>query len=540
MSTAADKLLLAGIENGILTKELFKTHAYSKAFTGLAKISAPGEFSQLISQSGGDAINALGNLSEQAKIGILRALAKHNMLEEQPAFWGIIPHIFRPDSTPVKGVSMLEKDKETPFKVDIPIDTLSTFMGEQYLEIEFFPPQLSKATVNDQYRGLEKYTYTDKPGIRLFSELKFTSNANTAQQYNYLDVLRIDKEEIKTSFYEQWNRCIGNDLYQTAAVYNQATEITYGVLTRTGYQTPKHEQQGLKLRVPLFFNHNQCFLDKFNLNSFLEGTLTIEGSLVSSDKMVKAEFYPDDVTLPVVQLDCDKLKVKNFSLTSNKFFVDDQYHALMSNKQISKFVRYVGNTIGTIKDNDPENKIPVKGKGYVENLTFCLRPASYENDFVKWQYLSEVSQQCSPTVIVVKDNLGDFKKLAVKPASIQIPTSPLELLGMIAEKEYVKPMRDPEYYSNLEAMRNAKQSSCYYPRDNVLYKFAFNYHYKQKLLSGMFVQTKIPDALIDYKFKDDYVEYSGLLKQKWQYIIFRDLCNQQFAVGSSVTSMYQL
>lgn len=536
MSTAADKLLLSGIENGYLTKELFKTKAYSKAFVGLA--SKFGEFKQLASD--GDTLNALGKLSEQTKISILRTLATHKFLEEQPAFWGILPHIFRPDSTPVKGISHLQKTEDTKFKADIPIDTLSTFMGEQYLEIEFHPPQLSKATINDQYRGLEKYSYTDKPGIRLFSELKFTSNANIAQQYNYLDVLRIDKEEIKTSFFEQWNRAIGHDLYKTAAVYNQATEITYGVLTRNGYQTPKHSQDGLKLKVPLFFNHNQCFLDKFNLNSFLEGTLTIEGTLVNSDKIVKAEFYPDDVTLPVVQLDCDPLRVKSFSLTSNKFFVDDQYHNLMSNKQLSKFVRYVGNSAGYIKDNDPENKIPLKGKGYVEHLTFCLRPASYENDFHKWQYLSEVAQQCSPTVIVVQDNLGDFKKLAVKPASIETPTSPLELIGMLAGKEYVKPMRDPEYYSNLEAMRNAKQSKCYYPRDNVLYKFSFNHHYKQKLLSGMFVQTKIDDGEIDYKFKDDYIDFNKLLKQKWQYIIYRDLCNQQFAVGSGLTSLYQL
>jgi hypothetical protein len=538
MTTAADKLLLLGIETGQLTSELFKTVKYPKVFTALARDTAPVEYNSLLKND--DTIGALGGLCENSKVAVLRKLAIHKILEEQPVFWGILPHIFRPDSAPVKGVQTLHKSDQVKFKVDIPIDVLSTFMGEQYLEIEFHPPKLSSSPLNNQYRGLEKYSYTDKPGIRLFPELSFTSNNNPVQDYDYLDVLRIDKEEIKTSFFEQWNRCIGQDLFKTAPVYNQATEITYGVLVRNGYQTPKHNQKGLKLSVPLFFNHNQCFGDKFNLNSFLEGTLTIEGTLVESTKMVKAEFYPDDVTLPVVQLECEPLRVKSFTLTSNKFFVNDQYHALMSNKQISKFVRYVSNTVGTIKDNDPENKIPVRGKGYVENLTFCLRPAWYADDFYKWQYLSEVEQQCSPTVVVVQDNAGDFKKLAVKPAAIETPTSPLELIGMLAGKEYVKPMRDPEYYSNLEAIRNAKQSDCYYPRDNVLYKFNFNYHYRQKLLSGMFVQTKIQDAEIDYKFKDEYIGASDLLKQKWQYIIFRDLCNQQFGTGSSITSLYQL
>ena len=539
MTTSADKLVLSGIETGILTKDLFKTEQYSRAFVGLAERLPSNEFQKLKGVSK-DTLDALGRLSERSKITILRKLAENRFLEEQPVFWGIIPHIFRSDLIPVKGAFDLKKDIKTPFKVDIPIDTLSTFMGEQYLEIEFEPPKLSNAVSNDQYRGLEKYSYTDKPGIRLFSQLKFTSGGNEVQKYDYMDVLRIDKEEIKDSCYELWNQSIGHDLFKTASVYNQATEITYGVLTRVGHQTPKNAQVGLKLRVPLFFNHNQCFNDKFNLNSFLEGTLTIEGEMVESTKMVKAEFYPDDVTLPVVELDCEKLKIKKFSLSSNKFFVDDQYHQLMSNKQISKFVRYVGNTVGVIKDNDPENKIPVRGNGYVENLTFCLRPASYENDFHKWQYLSEVTQQCSPTVIVVQDNLGDFKKLAVKPASIETPVSPLELVGMLANGEYVKPMLDPSHYSLIEPLRLAKQSGCYYPRDNVLHKFCFNYHYKQCLLSGMFVQTKFESTDIDYKFKDEYVDFNKLLKQKWQYIIFRDLCNQQFGVGSGLTSLYQL
>lgn len=539
MSTAADKLLLSGIETGILTKDLFKTQEYSRVVVDLAGFLPGGEFKR--AQAGSkDTLDALGRLSEQSKITILRKLAERKFLEAQPSFWGIIPHIFKLDLTPVKGISTLETDKQVPFKVDIPIDTLSTFMGEQYLEIEFEPPKLSSNPINDQYRGLEKYTYTDKPGIRLFSELKFTSNGNIAQQYNFMDVLRIDKEEIKTSLFELWNGLIGHDLFKTAAVYNQATEITYGVQTRVGYQTPKNVQKGLKLKVPLFFNHNQCFKDKFNLNSFLEGTLTIEGNLVESVKMVKAEFYPDDVTLPSVTLECEPLKVKKFSLSSNKFFVDDQYHQLMSNKQLSKFVRYFGNTVGSIKDNDPENKIPINGKGYVENITFCLRPASYETDFHKWQYLSEVEQQCSPTVIVVKDNLGDFKKLAIKPASIETPVSPLELIGMMTNGEYVKPMLDPSFYNMTEPYRIAKQSDGYYPRDNVLHKFSFNYHHKQNVLSGMYVQTKFESSLIDYKFKDDYVDFHKLLKQKWQYIIYRDLCNQQFAVGSGLTSLYQL
>lgn len=540
MTTEADKKLIIAIENGVLTKELFKTKKYSSLFTELAKIGSATEFGQLTARLGGDTISALANLSEDSKVKMLRRLAAAGYLEEQPSFWGIVPHIFRHETIPIPGVKMLEQTVNIPFKVNIAIDTLSTFMGRQYIDLEFKKPELSSNPINDPYRGSEKFSYTTKPGIRQFVDLKFTSNGNTVQEYNYLDVLRIDKELIKDSFYQNWNKAIGHDLHVVADVYNQANEVTYGVLTKSGYQTPKHDQEGLRMRVPLFFNYNMCFTDKFNLNSFLEGSLTIEGTLIASNKMVKAEFYPDDVTEPVVQLECKPLVVERINLVTDKFFVGDQYHALMSSKQISKFVRYFGNKVGTIKENDPENKIEVLGKGYVEAITFCIRPASYADDFEKWEQLSEVSQQCSPTAIVVENINGDFNKLAVKPAKIYKPTSPLELIGFNVDGEVVKPMSDPEHYGNMEALRIAHESDLYYPRDNTLYKFHFNYHYKQKMLSGMFVQTKLTDRFIDYKFKSEYLAENDLLKEKWQYIIFRDLCNQQYATGSSITTLYQL
>ena len=540
MTTAADKLLVTAIETGELSKNLFKTPHCYKATNDLAMLANKQEYAKLKQMYEGDTISVLGQMCEKTKISVLRKLSDGKMLEEQPAFWGILPHIFRPNATPISGVKFLEQDKDLVFKVDIPADTLSTFAGYQYFDIEFYPPQLSNSPANDDYRGFEKYSYTDKPGIRLFPTIKFTSNGNDVQCYDYLDVLRIDKENIKDSCFEQWNKAIGHDLYKTAGVYNQSTEVTYGVLTKNGYQTPKHSQSGLRMRVPLFFNHNRCFADKLNLNSFLEGSLTIEGTIAASSKMVKAEFYPDDVTEPVVQLECKPLTVKRFTLVSEKFFVNDQYHALMSNKQISKFVRYFGNKVGYIKNDDPEEMIPLNGKGYVESVTLALRPASYENDFSKWQQLSEVSHQCSPTAIVVKDVNGDFKKLVVKPASIEEAVASLEAIGMNANGFNIKPVMDPEYYANIESLRVAGSSCDYRPRDNVLYKFHFNHHYHDKMLSGMLVQTKLEDLEIQYKFKDEYIASNGLLKQKWQYIIYRDLCNQQFGVGSSMTTLYQL
>lgn len=541
MSTPGDKLLITAIETGILTRDLFKTKSIPRVFMEKAIQANPQEFKTLYQKYGTDTVSVLGNICEESKIKTLRALASSKYLEEQPGFWGIVPHVFRPSTTPVEGIKFLEQNKNFPFKVDIPVDTLSTFMGAQYLEIETFPPELDpdQDPDNVQYMSDAKFTFTDKPGIRIIPELKFTSNGNTVQQYDYLDILRIDKENIRDSAYEKWNELICHDLFEIASVYNQATEVTYGVPTKTGFQTPKKNQDGLHIRLPLFFNHNTCFNEKFNLNSFLEGTLTIEGLLVASEKMVKAEYYPEDVTLPTVQLKCKPLRIKKIQLLSDKFFVNDFYHSLMSNKSISKFVRYFGNKTGYIKNNDPEEMIPINGKGYVEAFTFCLRPASYENDFSKWQQLSEVSHQCSPTAIVVKDNLGDFKKLVVKPASIEKPLSPLESLGMSSNGEVMKPMMDPKYYSSMESHRVANSSPDFRPRDNVLYKFFFNYHYKQKVLSGMFPQTKLVDTFIDYKFKDEYIS-KGLLKDKWQYIIYRDLVNQQFGIDSSVTTLYQL
>lgn len=536
MSTANSKMLVDAIDMGELTKTVFKRTQYHGLYRGLANIRGC-EFAAKFADCK-DVLRSLAEISPNEKVKILHQLSSIGFLEENPRYYGIIPHVFRPERTPIKGVKVLKQDEETDFKIDIPIDTFSTFMGMQYLDIEFNQPELADESL--EYLSSAKFSHPAKPGIRNYPEISFVSNNNIVQRYDYLDVLRYDKEEIKPSFHKQWNRHIGNELYETANVYNHALEIDYGVKTKTGYQTPKHKQENLSLRVPLLFDYNKCFGDRFNLNTFLNGSLTVVGKLAKSVNMVKAEFYPSDLTLPIVQLKCKPLKVKCFSLVTLKYFVDDQLHSIMSNKPLSKFVRYFSNKTGTIKDSDTEQMIPINGKGYVENITFCLRPASYEHDFDKWHNLSEVSHQCSPTVIVTPDENGDLKKLAIKPANIQKPVASLCELGLFSGGDEIKPMFDPNYYGDMEAYRVAKEFDNYHPRDNMLYKFNFNYHWKQNMLSGMLAQSKIEDIEIHYKFKDGYADSAGLLKEKWQYIIYRDLCNQQFAMDSSITTLYLL
>lgn len=526
MSTATSKLILSGINSGVMTREIFNIKAYYEH----------------LQRTCGQDFNFFISCSEEDKIRELRTLSSKRFLEEQPAYWGIIPHIFRPDCVPMNTkVNVLSQNDTSKFNVNIPIDTFSTFMGMQYLQIDFAPPELADTDANTPYLETAKFSYTAKPGIRALKTLNFMSNDNFIQTYDYLDVLRIDKEYVLPSYHKQWNRHICHDVYETANVFNPAVEIDYGVKTKNGFQTPKHTQDGLSLLVPLFFDHNQCFDERFNLNSFLKGTLNISGELEASKHLVKAEHYPTDLTEPIVRLECKPLRVSNFNLISEKFFVDNAYHALMSGKQISKFVRYFGNKTGTIKNDDPEQKIPVVGKGYVESFTFCIRPLSYENDFDKWHELSEITQKCSPTVIVVADDDGLLKKLAIKPASIKKAIVSLEKIGLITNDDYSKPLFDPRYYADMESYRNARSNRDYHPRDNMMYKFHFNHHLRKRMLSGMYVQTKFDETLIDYVFKPEYINpVTGRLKTKWQYIIYRDLCNQQFGVGSSLSTLYLL
>lgn len=539
MSTAADKKLLVAIQTGTLSKKIFKVNEYNSVFYKF--IQGNPNFSKMLKECGGDTIEILGRLDEGYKVGLLRHLAANKFLEVQPAFHGIIPHFYKPDIAVVKCLDKLEQTNETAFQVDIPIDVLSTFMGFQYLKIKFKAPKLA-ARFQAQYGATAKFRYTDKPGIRLFHEMEFSSNTVPVQRYDYLDVLRYDKEQVLDNFHVQWNKLIGHDLHEMADVYNPINDVTYGVPVKTGYQTPKplSKHEALELLVPLHFDHNQCFRNKFNLNSFLEGTLTISGKLAKSVNMVMAEYYPTDLELPVVPLECQPLEIECFELISEKMYVDDVYHALLSAKQLSKFVRYPGNKIGTIKDRDPEEQIPVNGKGYVEAITFYLRPASYENHFHNWQRLSEVSHQCSPTPIVVKNGQGLPKAISIKPAEIAKPVYSLEEIGLYQDADLIKPDFDPRYYSTVESFKNGRQFCNYYPRDDVGYKFNFNYHLNQELLSGMFVQSKLDNVRIHYKFKPEYIGSDGLLTDNWQYIIYRDLCNQQYGRESSLSTLYLL
>lgn len=535
-----DKLVYNSIGIGQFTSKIFNILQLEKFIDHIASRSI--SFQQSVG-SGKDPITALIDLTTEEKNQILKVLADDKKLCNIPKFWGIIPHMFRPQFVPKTGINTFSvlagKRPRIKFDIDFPINPLVTFIGFQYLRLRTEKPVLAKK-YGDQYDLSKiKYKYVNKPGIRAFRELQLTSNGNIIQTYDYKDLLRFYTERLPENVFEIFNKLIGHDLGYHAEVYNHFTETKTITKLANGYQTPKADQDGLDLFIPLFFDHNMCFESKFNISSFIEGTMTVEGTFEYSHLMVKAQYYEDDLTIDPIDLDCEPLRLAEFGLGNECFFVSDRLHNIMLCKNLSKFVRYWHNQTGTIKDNDPMNMIEIKGKGDVEAYTFCIRPKSYDEDFEKWEFFSEVEKICCPTPIIVPSAPGVFNAVAVKPSSAFKQISPLESIMLEAGGFELKPEYECEYYSLIEQYKMARTYPHYRPRDNFLYKFNFNYFYMTECTSGIFPQAKFPEKLhIFYKFRKDYIDYDGLLNEPWEYIIFRDLCNQQISKESSVITLF--
>lgn len=541
-----DKLIIAAIAESSYADKIFNINDATAFIFRVAK-DHPGYIKAF--NETGDAFSALSKMDQMTKYKLLKTLADTNKLTPIPSYWGIIPHLFRTKVTPIKDVCKFGtpgNDQCTKFKVNIPVDPLSTFLGMQYFRIITKPPVISKTSEYDPTDTHIKYDFTPKVGIRALPEIKLTSNGVEVQPYNYLDLLRFDYELVQDNMWKVWNEMIGHDLGEEALLYNPFLESHDVKTIKYGYQTPKHNQDGLDLHIPLFFDHNSSFESKFNLSSYLSDTLTIEGRVNYSKHLVRARYYDDDLSVDPIEIECEPLDIESFELVSEYFFVDDALHGIMNCKNHSTFVRYWSNQTGCILDKDPSEAITVKGKSSTETYSVCFRPKSYSTDFDKWIYLWEVEKVCHPSTLLCPVTLlnGDvvFSKVGVSPAVSYLPRKTLDTIALFNGADILKPEMPVEHYGLMEKYRVARNHSNFRPRASLIYKFNFNYFHRTNVLSGILPQAKMEDGQVQiyYKFKDEYIDYHGLLLEDWEFVVFRDICNQQIGVDSSLTTLFNI
>lgn len=538
----AGKLIISALASSKCGNEVF---GVTKAQDFLMKVaSTKPVFKQLV-DNGADNIDALSLLDEREKVAVIAALERQGLLTTPDYHKGILPHYFDVTINEVGGGCKTFPVKNHPklgkFKVEIPINPLWTFVGTQYLHIKTQPPKLA-AKYGDQYDPTDpnlKFRYTQKPGIRAIKEISAVSNDVVFQPYKQHDVLRFDKEMVEENTWEAWNYLIDHDLGTESVVYNHFLNAEIMTKVKVGHQTPKHEQQGLDLYIPLFFDFNKCFDTKLNTASTVPGTLKIEGELEFSHNMVQAQLYDDDVTVEPIILDCDPLVIEEIELYTEQISSTDLVHSLYALKNKSIFVRYWDSHSYSILDNDSCEMIAIKGESNTESYTVAVRPRSYADHFDNWVYLSEVEKLCVSCPILTPQN-QILNNIAVLPSISYLETDPLDKIFLECDGFILKSELPVKYYGSAEQFRVAKNHSAFRPRMRQLYKFNFDYFYKNNILTGSCPQGKLAPVTFGYKFKNKYLVDRGLLKEEWEFIIFRDIFNKQIGIDSNIVTRYPL
>lgn len=537
----AGKLILTGLASSKCGNEVFGVSQAEK-FLMMAASTKAG-YRDMINK-GADPFDALSLLTETEKNAVIAALERQGLLTSPGYHKGILPHYFDVSVKPIETCKTFPTRNNTKlgeFKVELPINPLWTFVGPQYLHIKTKLPKLA-TKYGDLYDLTDpnlKYRYTVKPGIRAIKEMVLKSNDVDVQPYKQIDVLRFDKEMVQDNIWESWNDLIQHDLGKESVVYNQFLNAEIMTKVRVGHQTPKHDQEVLDLLIPIFFDFNQCFDSKLNTASTIPGTLHIEGKLEFSHNMVQAQLYDDDVTVDPITLDCEPLGIDEFSLVTVQISSTDVVHSLYALKNKSSFVRYWDSRVYTIPDCDTCEMIPLKGESNTEAYTVAVRPRSYNDDFDKWVHLSEVRKLCVSCPVLTPQNQV-LNNIAVLPSISFLETAPLEKISLMSGEYILKSEMPILYYGSGEQYRVGSNHSRFRPRSKELYKFNFDYFYKNKILTGSCPQGKMAPVHFCYKFKDEYVGEGGILDDEWEFIIFRDIFNKQIGIDSNIVTRYPL
>jgi len=490
---------------------------------------------QLQIPRGVEPLNFYAKLNVDERKKLLKSIKNAFPNKNWSDYKGCVPEVTDYVETCQTGsLKQLRQDEFTDFTFDIKVNNDYLFIYDQYIRFETEEPELDISKIPDSIANFDienvRFRYAAKPGIRLFHEYNLgcdTANVQTIQQD---EVLLKDKHYIPTNLTDLWNEHIGHDLGVESNVVLPDTDAIMVQKLKLGYQTPKKQQNGLRLMVPLFFNHNETHENRLNTGMMTKNTLSVRGQLQKSNMMVTAEYY-DGVEDPI-KLECLPLKVKKFNLVTCYVHLDDVMHALSLTVSWNRLVSLVDVKYYHIKDL--EEPIVLRGQATSEAMTISVRPFNYANDFDKWLEFGEVEEVCTQVPIVINDINGDPGQLAISPTKYLRPVQILEKIGFEYGEEFIKSPQPPEIYDLVVKSKLTKNTRKLNAKaDDGLYMLLFNELYLTNQISCLYNQASLFEPILRLELRKDMMNAEQILNEKYTVTVFTHMLNFISSYGRS-------
>ena len=479
--------------------------------------------------------------SEDNKRKIRKYLEHVGLLDFSPMVCGFCPEVSRFLMDPVLHDPKLLQNDTVAFEAKIKLGN-ETFIGEQFLIIELEPPKFTTAIANGVNPASIKYRYCDLPGIRILPEVTFKSNeivVETRTELTNLFTYKCMNDDTK----EEYEELIGQSAPLVGKVYNPVTEKDLENKVYSGYQTFRTSHRGLRMVIPLPFDHNQNPQSRLAALNFASGTLSVSGRLAKSVNIIKAASFGTNISDGYTPIEADPLGIASMQLWTNHIDSGTEMYSLYRGKFLRKYIRQVEVQETSYKKNDIEGGIKITGQGSYERFQVAVRPATYKNDFYRWKYLSEVVKECTYVPIMNKNDAGNPVVVSVNPI---VTYRPIEIVKTISFGPKDTPTlilnNVPAEFLNKIYDYNARRrfGNDYLSTDDYIYNINFNSQYGGERIAGLLNTSRNNDMYINMTFVDGtLIPESTLLAQPLEVLIFKDKINELIATESAMGTIYR-
>lgn len=406
-----------------------------------------------------------------------------------------------------------EQNKELEFKCDL--DNACSYLSEQFVLFETESPSYDDKIHTDIDESRVRYRYAAYPGLRLFESVTMRlCDDPLFDEYNVDQARFFNVQCVSERAREKWNECLGHDNEVEGVAELRDFEVDWVHKFRIGNQTHKASQPGLKLLIPLLFNHNVALGNALQIDSLQAKGLGFRIRLANLNKIAKATLIGVNPTDEDTELKLKPLGIKNIVLYSRFYNFDDElYQAMIENATIKMYKTSRVEYSDRIQVN--KDIIKLKFTRYAcEFLNFAIAKINNCNDFDNWYrfgYYDDIPKAIAvpavrliagvPTVYSAGVNLHPRRNIIDK-FSISNATTKLNT-NTTRREEYYEVVSTYDQYKYCQEQGTRYYASNKYNNEYGTYSFAAKPGLTNTL-SGLFSFTINREFKIEYKLIDDF------------------------------------
>lgn len=358
-----------------------------------------------------------------------------------------------------------------------------------------------------------RYRYCDKPGIRLFKNVKLLFDELVADEYTTEDALFHDKFYLPAGKQQAWLKSIGQETPRTGSYYHKDFQVKQSFTFTDGPQTFKVYQDKLEMWVPLLFWFAEDVKQSLQRNLIGTDQQYVQITLADINSIVQTMLPDGTIAEPRSNAALKNLKIEKFDLYVRNWYIDPIVRDVLCCKDRFAIIRTRRTHVKQLNKNS-DNILLSQLKYPIEHMVFGFRPninnSIFNPDsFSDWtQFGTRLIKEVPIPVVINNNAVFPVQQLVIRTAVFNETVPLVRRVGFKGTGDTI--------YSNLPFGFYDQYSSYTYPgiesiNENGIGLVRFNMYAKNFNPSGHYNNSQARELYLMYTDSDISIDNPATL-----------------------------